>query len=124
MAIANPKVAPYGVAAQATLEAWGLTDQLRDKIVMGENIAQTFQLIDSGAAQLGFVALSQVLGSESGRKGSYWRVLDSLHEPIRQNAILLTRAKNNPEARAFLAFLKSPKTKKKIEAAGYATTEY
>jgi molybdate transport system substrate-binding protein len=123
LAIANPKLAPYGVAAESTIKALGLTDLLTSKIVMGENIAQAFQLIDSGNAELGFVALSQVLGSKSGQKGSHWIVPANLHEPIRQNAILLARAKDNPDARAFLAFLKSPEAKDKIAAAGYATND-
>jgi molybdate transport system substrate-binding protein len=123
LAIANPKVAPYGIAAETAMKALGVADAVEDKIVMGENIAQTFQMIDTGNAQLGFVALSQVLGSESGKKGSYWTVPANLHDPIRQNAILLTRAKDNADAKAFLEFLRSPEAKEKIKAAGYGTDE-
>jgi molybdate transport system substrate-binding protein len=123
LAIANPKVAPYGIAAEATLRALGVADSVQEKIVMGENIGQTFQLIDTGNAQLGFVALSQVLGSESGIKGSHWIVPANLHDPIRQNAVLLTRGKDNADARAFLEFLRSPDAKEKIKAAGYAVDE-
>jgi molybdate transport system substrate-binding protein len=123
LAIANPKVAPYGVAAEATIKALKVADAVKDKIVMGENIGQTFQMIDTGNAQLGFVALSQVLGSESGKKGSYWTVPGNLHGPIRQNAILLTRAKDNADAKAFLEFLRSPEAKDKIKAAGYETDD-
>jgi molybdate transport system substrate-binding protein len=119
LAIANPKLAPYGIAAEKTMQALGVGDALRPKIVMGENIAQAFQLIDTGNAELGFVALSQVLGSESGLKGSYWKVPSSLHEPIRQNAVLLARAKDNPAARAFLEFLRSSRARAKIVADGY-----
>jgi molybdate transport system substrate-binding protein len=121
LAIANPKVAPYGIAAESTMAKLGITDAVKDKIVMGENIGQTFQMIDTGNAQLGFVALSQVLGSESGIKGSHWVVPGDLHEPIKQNAILLTRAKDNADAKAFLEFLRSPEAKAKIRAAGYET---
>ncbi|MGH6874384.1 MAG: molybdate ABC transporter substrate-binding protein [Aestuariivirgaceae bacterium] len=123
LAIANPKVAPYGIAAESTMAKLGVTDAVKDKIVMGENIAQTFQMIDTGNAQLGFVALSQVLGSESGSKGSHWVVPGILHDPIRQNAVLLTRAKDNAEAKAFLEFLQSPEAREKIKAAGYETAD-
>jgi molybdate transport system substrate-binding protein len=123
LAIANPKVAPYGIAAQSTMAKLGVTHTVKDKIVMGENIAQTFQMIDTGNAQLGFVALSQVLGSESGSKGSHWVVPGDLHDPIRQNAVLLTRAKNNADAKAFLEFLRSPEAQEKIKAAGYETVD-
>ncbi len=120
LAIANPKLAPYGRAAEMVIEALELTDDLRKKIVMGENIAQTFQMIDTRNAELGFVALSQVLGSKSGAKGSYWTVPPNLHGPIRQNAVLLVRAKNNAAAKAFLHFLQSPPVRSKMAAAGYA----
>jgi molybdate transport system substrate-binding protein len=120
LAIANPKLAPYGRAAEMVMQALGLTDDLRKKVVMGENIAQTFQMIDTRNAALGFVALSQVLGSESGAKGSYWTVPSSLHGPIRQNAVLLARAKNNAAGKAFLHFLQSPPARAKMAAAGYA----
>jgi molybdate transport system substrate-binding protein len=119
LAIANPKLAPYGIAAEKTMQSLGVGDALRQKIVMGENIAQTFQLIDTRNAELGFVALSQVLGSESGVKGSYWSVPSTLHEPIRQNAVLLARAKENPAATAFLEFLRSSPAGAKIVAEGY-----
>jgi molybdate transport system substrate-binding protein len=120
LAIANPKVAPYGVAAEAAMTSLGVLDAVRDKIVMGENIGQTFTMIATGNAEVGFVALSQVLGSDAGKKGSHWVVPANLHEPIQQNAILLDRAKDNADAKAFLEFLKSDKAKEVISAAGYA----
>jgi molybdate transport system substrate-binding protein len=123
LAIANPKLAPYGLAAETVMKALGVSDALRGKIVMGENIAQTFQMIDTGNAEVGFVALSQVLGLQSGRKGSHWTVPATLHEPIRQNAVLLAQAKDNEAARAFLAFLRSPRAKARIGTAGYATPD-
>jgi molybdate transport system substrate-binding protein len=123
LAIANPKLAPYGAAAEATMKALGVHDALQSKIVMGENIGQTFAMIDSGGAELGFVALSLVLGSEAQKKGSYWIVPASLHGPIRQNAILLTRGKDNSAAKAFLQFLQSQATQEKIEAEGYSIDE-
>jgi molybdate transport system substrate-binding protein len=119
LAIANPKVAPYGVAAEQTMTSLGIADVVRNKIVMGDNIAQAFQLIDTGNADLGFVALSQVLESDSGRKGSYWKVPAELHEPIQQNAVLLKRAQDNAAAKQFLGYLKSPQAKQAIADAGY-----
>src|SRR5688500_8535137 len=119
LAIANLKLAPYGAAAQETMTALGVRDGLMDRIVMGENIGQTFMMIESGSAKLGFVALAQVLGSQAGRSGSHWAVPADLHSPIRQNAVLLTSAQENDAARAFLQFLKSPKAREQIQAAGY-----
>src|SRR5215212_6250866 len=123
LAIANPKLAPYGRAADMVMQSLGVADALRTKIVMGENIAQTFQMIDTRSAELGFVALSQLLGSESGAKGSYWKVPSSLRDPIRQNAVLLARAKDNAAAKAFIVFLRSPPAQAKIAAAGYAISD-
>jgi molybdate transport system substrate-binding protein len=122
LAIANPKLAPYGTAAEQTMMALGVYDRLKTKLVMGENVGQTFAMIDSGAAELGFVALSQVLSSEARRKGSYWVVPAHLHAAILQNAVLLSRADRNDAARAFLDFLKSPQAREPIRAAGYAVT--
>lgn len=122
LAIANPKLAPYGIAAEQTLMALGVYDTLDNKIVMGENVGQTFAMIDSGGAELGFVALSQVLGSARGSKGSHWVVPANLHAPILQNAVLLSRADRNEAARAFLEFLQSPQAREQIRAAGYGVT--
>lgn len=119
LAYANPKVAPYGVAAETTLRALGLFDILQGKIVTGENIGQAFSMIASGGAELGFVALSQVLGSEEGEEGSFWEVPMNLYPAVRQNAILLARAKDNPAASAFLEFLKSGAALEIIRTAGY-----
>jgi molybdate transport system substrate-binding protein len=120
LAMANPKLAPYGHAAKMVMQALGVADALRTKIVMGENLAQTFQMIDTGNAELGFVALSQVLGSQSGAKGSHWKVPSRLHDPIRQNGVLLVRGKDNAAATAFIEFLHSSPARAKIAAAGYA----
>jgi molybdate transport system substrate-binding protein len=121
LAYANPKVAPYGVAAEATLRALGLLETLKDKVVLAENVGGAFSMIVSGNAELGFVALSQVLGSE-GRSGSYWEVPAHLYPPIRQNAVLLDRAKDNAAASSFLGFLRSGPALELIRAAGYETT--
>jgi molybdate transport system substrate-binding protein len=123
LAVPNPKLAPYGVAAVTAMQMLGVANALKEKIVMGENIAQTFQMIDTGNAQLGFVALSQLRGTPSGTRGSFWTVPQNLHEPIRQNAVLLTRARDNDAARAFLEFLQGAQAKELIEAAGYSTVD-
>ena len=120
LALANPKTAPYGAAAEAVLKTMGLLDNLRPKFVLGENIAQTQQFIASGNAELGFIALSQV--EENGTLtagGSLWRVPSSLHPAIRQDAVLLTRGKDKPAALAFMTYLKSPEAQAIIKRFGY-----
>lgn len=113
LAIANPKVAPYGAAAVETMKALGVYDALQSRLVMGENIAQAHQFVATGNALLGFVALSQVL--KDGRiEGSYWSVPEKLHAPIRQDAILLNKGRDNKAAAAFLEFLKRNRTARDI----------
>jgi molybdate transport system substrate-binding protein len=119
LAIANPKTAPYGVAAmQATqkLEVW---ENLQPRIVMGESLGQTMGFIESGNAQLGFVALSQVLDPKIKGQGSRWDVPAHLHEPITQDVILLTKGKDNAAAKALMEFIDSPQARKIIERYGY-----
>lgn len=113
LAIANPKVAPYGAAAVETMKALGVYDALQSKLVMGENIAQTHQFVATGNATLGFVALSQVL-KDGKIEGSYWTVPEKLYTPIRQDAALLNKGKDNKAAAAFLDFLKTNKAAKDI----------
>ena len=120
IAVANPKLAPYGQAAMETLDKLGLSAQVNPKIVQGENIGQTYQFAASGNAQLGFVALSQVMGGGKIREGSAWVVPESMHEPIRQDAILLNTAKDNVAAKALLDYLKSDKARTIIKSYGYA----
>lgn len=115
LAIADPAAAPYGKAAVETLTALGLLETLTPKLVQGENISQTLQFIESGNAELGFVAASQVLG-----KADQWLVPADLHEPIAQGAVLLKEGENNPAATAFYDFLKSDEAVAVIEAAGYS----
>jgi len=119
LAIANPKTAPYGTAAQTTLQALGLWNQMKGRIVQGENIGQTFQFVYSQNAQLGFVALSQVLDPKINGAGSRWDVPVNLHAPLRQQAVLLVRGQNNKAAKAFLDYIKGPKARKIIEQVGY-----
>lgn len=103
LAIANPDVAPYGAAAVEVMKALGVYDALMSKLVQGQNIAQTYQFVDTGNAALGFVALSQVIGQTD---GSRWVVPAKLYAPIKQDAALLMRAEANAAAKGFLAFLK------------------
>jgi molybdate transport system substrate-binding protein len=119
LAIANPELAPYGLAAQQTLEKLGLWDALQPKLVRGENIGQTFQMVESGNAEAGFVALSYVLSKRNQKPGSRWDVPFELYRPIRQDAILLGHGADNQAARAFLAFLKTPEAREVIERFGY-----
>lgn len=114
LAIAEPQSAPYGAAAVEALEALGLLEELAPKLVIGQNIAQTFQFVETGNAELGFVAFSQITGRG---EGSHWVVDEALHSPIRQDAILLSE---NQAAAAFLEFLKSDAGMAIIESCGYA----
>ncbi len=116
LAIANPKLAPYGKAAQeilATNKAWKTP---RGKIVRGENIGQTFQFVQSGNAQLGFVAYSQVKRPGQAMQGSWWDVPQNLYSPIEQQAVLI---KDNAVARDFLAFIKQNESLEIIRGFGY-----
>ncbi|MCQ4346746.1 molybdate ABC transporter substrate-binding protein [Pseudomonas stutzeri] len=120
LALANPKTAPYGVAALATLERLGIArETLRGRLVLGENIAQAYQFVASGNAELGFIALSQVCRDGKVASGSAWVVPADYHEPIRQDALLLARGKDNPAAAALLDYLKGPKAAELIRAYGY-----
>lgn len=118
LAIANPRLAPYGLAAMEVLQQRGLWDDLQRRFVRGENIGQTFQFVASGNADLGFVAGSQLILDEGPRPGSYWRVPPILHTPIVQQAVLV---KNEPIAIEFLAFLESEEGKSIIHQFGYET---
>ena len=118
IAIANPRLAPYGLAAQQALENLGLYQGIEGKLVMGENIAQAYQFAYTGSAQLGFVALSQVLGIAA--SDEYWIVPENLHQPIQQAAVLLTRARNNKAAIEFFDYLASPAGAELIVGFGYS----
>src|SRR5262245_33123107 len=120
IAIANPTAAPYGAAAIETMKALNVYDRLQSKIVQGNNIAQTFQFIDTGNAELGFVALSQIIERNA---GSRWLVASNLYAPIKQDAVLLKKGANEPTAKAFLDFLKGPEAAAIEVKFGYATPE-
>jgi molybdate transport system substrate-binding protein len=116
LSVADPKTAPYGAAGFEVLEKLGLTDVISTRIVTGENISQALQFIVSGNAELGFVALSQVIDKPAAQ---VWRVPAELYTPILQDAVLTRAGENNPAAKAFLAFLRSDEGRAIIEKYGY-----
>lgn len=119
LAIANPKLAPYGEAAVEVLKNLGLHDALAPKFVTGENIGQAFQFVQSGNAPLGFVALSQVMQDGKIAAGSAWSVPVHLYQPIRQDAIILDKGRANPAAQALMGYLKGDSARKLIQSYGY-----
>ncbi|MDC7684453.1 molybdate ABC transporter substrate-binding protein [Asticcacaulis sp. BYS171W] len=116
IAIADPAAAPYGIAAVETMKKMGLYDKLQPKIVKGSSISQTFTFVSTGAAEIGFIALSQ---AKVAKGGSMWLVPESHYTPIDQQAVLLKTGAGNPAARAYLDFLKSPEAVRIIRAYGY-----
>ncbi len=120
VSIANPKIAPYGAAVIETLTALKLLDAIQPKFVQGENIAQTHQFVATGNAELGFVALSQVMKDGRISEGSGWIVPSSLHQPIRQDAVLLVNGKGKPAAEALMKYLAGDKARSVITSFGYA----
>jgi molybdate transport system substrate-binding protein len=119
IAIASPRLAPYGAAAVQTMTRLGVMATLEPKLVTGESIGQAFSFVSSGNAELGFVALSQVYEGGKLKSGSAWIVPENLHSPIRQDAVLLVKGSNNQAAASLLAFLKTAKAKTVIRFFGY-----
>lgn len=119
LAIANPKTAPYGEAAIETLSALKLKNSVQPKIVMGENISQTYQFVSSGNAEIGFVALSQITKDHRITGGSAWIVPESLYSPIRQDAVLLINGRDSLAARHLLSFLRTEESIKVMKSYGY-----
>lgn len=119
VAIADPKLAPYGAAAVEAMQKLGVAQGLQPRIVQGESISQAYQFVATGNAQLGFVALSQVMVDGKVDRGSHWVVPGSLHAPIRQDAVLLPAGRDNPAATALLAFLRGDAARAIIRAHGY-----
>ncbi len=119
LAYAEPKLAPYGLAAEETLKKMNLWDAVRSKLVTGESITQTYQFAASGNAELAFIALSQISKDGKVTEGSYWLVPSDMYTPIKQGAVLLSAAKDKVAARAFLNFLKSAKAAAIIRGFGY-----
>jgi molybdate transport system substrate-binding protein len=116
LSICNPVAAPYGAAAIETMKSLKVMDQLQPKLVEGATITQTYQFVETGNAELGFVALSQLTGPEA---GSRWLVPQQLYSPIRQDAVLLKSGATNEAASRFIAFLRSPEARAIIERYGY-----
>ena len=119
LAIANPKTAPYGAAAIQVLTAMSLLEPLSSRFVQGESIAQTHQFVASGNAELGFVALSQVWRDGRLAEGSAWVVPAHLHSALRQDAVLLTGARDKPAAQALMRYLKSDPARAIVRGFGY-----
>ncbi|WP_153160160.1 molybdate ABC transporter substrate-binding protein [Zoogloea sp. 1C4] len=119
LSIANPKLAPYGLAAVETLKALGLADALQPKLVTGESITQAQQFVVSGNAELGFIAFAQIHKDGKLIDGSYWLVPGRFHTPIRQDAVVLDKGKASAAAAALMGYLKSPAAVAVIRAYGY-----
>lgn len=119
VAIANPAVAPYGAAARATLQRWGMWEGVMPKLLRAESVGQAFQFAATGNAELGFVARSQVLGLPGNRAGSYCVVDGALYPPLRQQAVLLRHGEDNAAARGFLRFLRGARGLAIIRESGY-----
>ena len=108
IAIANPKHAPYGRAAVAAMEYYKVYDQVKDRLILGENISQAAQFIESGACDIGIIALSLAIAPAMKSKGTYWEVPAEAHPSLDQGAVILKQSKNQEAARQFLEFIKSP----------------
>lgn len=121
LALANPKLAPYGAAAVQVLQQLDLIADTQARWVQGENIAQTYQFVASGNADLGFVALSQIMAKGHIKTGSSWIIPDQLYNPIRQDAVLLKSAQDNAAAKTFIAYLNGAKARDIIHSYGYQT---
>ena len=119
LSIANPKAAPYGLAATQVLAKLGLTEQVKSKLVEGQNITQAYQFVSTGNAELGFVALSQIYKDGKVSSGSAWIVPGEMHDPIKQDAVILNKGKDNPAAKALVDYLKGPKAAAVIKSYGY-----
>jgi molybdate transport system substrate-binding protein len=119
LAIANPKTAPYGIAAMQAMQKLGVWESMQPRIVLGENLGQTMGFIESGNAELGFLALSQVMDPKIKGKGGRWDVPVNLHEPIQQDVVLLTKGKDNPAAKSLMEFMGGLQAMAIIERYGY-----
>ena len=119
LALAAPKLAPYGAAALQTLTKLGLLSRLEPRIVTGESIGQAYSFVATGNAELGFIALSQLYEKGGIKSGSAWPVPESLHSPIRQDAVLLVKGAGNPAATMLLAYLKTENARAVVRSFGY-----
>ena len=119
LSIANPKSAPYGLAATQVLARLDLSDKVKARIVEGQSITQAYQFVSTGNAELGFVALSQIYKDGKVISGSAWIVPADMHDPIKQDAVILIKGKDNPAAKALVDYLKGPKAAAVIKSYGY-----
>jgi molybdate transport system substrate-binding protein len=119
IAVANPKLAPYGAAALETITRLGLLNELQPKLVQGDNISQTYQFVFTQNAPIGFVALSQIYANDAITSGSAWIVPSHLYKPIAQDAILLRKGSDNAAAKALMLYLKGDKARQIIKSYGY-----
>lgn len=119
LSIANPKTAPYGLAATQVLEKLGLTAATQSRRVEGQSITQAWQFVSTGNAEIGFVALSQIYKDGKISSGSAWQVPAELHDPIRQDAVILNKGKDNAAATALIDYLKGPRAAAVIKSFGY-----
>lgn len=119
LSLANPKTAPYGAAGMQVMSKLGVAESIKPLIVQGENISQTHQFISTGAAELGFVAYSQVIKNGAIGSGSGWIVPTNLYDPIRQDAVILAKGKDKPAAIALMNYLKGEKALAVIKSFGY-----
>ena len=121
VAYANPKTAPYGAAAVQLMASMGLSEALQPRLVQGQGIGQTFAFVHSGNADVGFVALSQVMEKGQLKSGSMWQPPTDLYAPIEQDAVVLQRGANNPAAAALMQLIKSPQGQALILSHGYSS---
>jgi molybdate transport system substrate-binding protein len=119
LAIADPRTAPYGAAAMQVLERMEVTGQVKNRLVQGDSVAQAYQFVASGNAELGLIARSQLVGDGRPVAGSSWLVPESLHSPLRQDAVLLKPGQSNPAALSLMQFLQSSRARALMREHGY-----
>ncbi len=119
IAIANPKHAPYGRAAVAAMEYFKVYDQVKDRLILGENISQAAQFIESGACDIGIIALSLAIAPAMKSKGTYWEIPAEAHPPLDQGAVILKQSKSPEAARQFLEFIKGPQGQELMKRYGF-----
>ncbi len=120
VAIANPQHAPYGRAAVAALKHFGLYDKVESRLVLGENVSQAAQFVESGNAQAGLIALSHALEPGFKNKGRYWIVPDGAYPPLDQGAVIVTRSQHKQEAAEFITYLKAQKARLLLQQYGFS----
>lgn len=119
LAIADPRLAPYGAAAVQVLERMGLFVQVKDRLVQGDSVVQAYQFVASGNAELGLLARAQLIVDGKPVAGSSWLVPEYMHSPLRQDAVLLKLGQSNPAALSFVQFLQSPRARAMVREHGY-----